>query len=143
MLNNPPLPSTWGGAVDLRYSTDQPPQPGHLVITEFNFHATDPTHAELAVNPALTDNDFEFVELRNIGPVSMDLTGVKFTVGITHTISAESAVTLAPGQYLVIASNPPASPCAMGHPSPCSAPGPETCPMAGKRSPSRTLRAQF
>ncbi|RYD32737.1 MAG: hypothetical protein EOP86_15010, partial [Verrucomicrobiaceae bacterium] len=105
-LNNPLLLSTWGGAVDLRYSTDQPPQPGTLVITEFNFHATDPTQAELAINPALTDNDFEFVELRNIGPASMDLTGVKFTTGITYAISAESAVTLAPGQYLLIASNP-------------------------------------
>ncbi|MES2709613.1 MAG: CotH kinase family protein [Verrucomicrobiota bacterium] len=107
-LNNPPLLSTWGGAVDFRYSVELPPQPGSLVITEFNFHATDPTPAEAALNPAWSDNDFEFVELRNIGSAPMDLTGVQFTAGITYVISAASAVTLAPGQYLVIASNPAA-----------------------------------
>jgi hypothetical protein len=50
-----------------------------------------------------TSGDFEFVELRNIGPVPLSLDGVRFTAGIGYTFPAGS--TLAPGAHLVVCKN--------------------------------------
>ncbi len=44
--------------------------------------------------------DLEYIELHNIGPTVLDLTGVRFTRGITYTFS--TGTTLAPGAYLVV-----------------------------------------
>ena len=50
-----------------------------------------------------TSGDFEFVELRNIGPVPLALDGVRFTSGISYVFPA--GTTLAPGAYLVVCKN--------------------------------------
>ena len=73
-----------------------------------NYHPADPTAAELLINPALDDNDFEFVELLNTSmSQSINLAGVHFieqvinddNQGITFTFGD---VDLAPGQRIVI-----------------------------------------
>ena len=107
-LNNPPLVSKWGGLTDLRFSTDPPASAGSLMITEINFHPSDPTPAERALNPAWTDNDFEFIELRNRGAAPVDLSGASFSAGVEFTIPAEAEITLAPGEFVVVVSNPAA-----------------------------------
>ncbi len=53
--------------------------------------------------PGQDSSDFEFIELLNIGPVTLDLSGVRFTNGITHAFPA--GTTLAPGAYLVVAND--------------------------------------
>jgi hypothetical protein len=45
-------------------------------------------------------NNLEYVELHNIGTATLDLSGVRFTQGISYTFDA--GVSLAPNQYLVV-----------------------------------------
>ncbi len=45
-------------------------------------------------------NTLEFIELTNIGNVSLDLSGVQFTAGVGYTF--EQGTTLAPGAFIVI-----------------------------------------
>jgi hypothetical protein len=50
--------------------------------------------------------DFEYIELKNIGPVALDLVGVHFTNGIDFAFTTNSMVTnLAPGQIVVLVRN--------------------------------------
>jgi len=79
--------------------------PANLAITELNYHPQDPTPAELGIGPTFTDDDFEFVELRNIGPERIELTGVSFTGDVTFTFGAAGTVYLDPGRYVVVAAN--------------------------------------
>ncbi len=55
--------STWSGLTTSVYVTSPPT----LAITEIHYHPTDPTPAELAQLPGITDQDFEFIEVRNVG----------------------------------------------------------------------------
>jgi len=100
--NNPPLVSRWGGLTNVLYSTDTAAAAGNLVITEINYHPADPTPAELAQNAFLGDNDFEFIELRNISESTVNLSGCQFTLGVTFAFTGESAVSLPPGGYLAV-----------------------------------------
>jgi len=50
----------------------------------------------------LEGKGFEFVELRNVGSSSLDLSGVYFDAGITATLSG----TLAPGEFGLVVANP-------------------------------------
>ncbi|MGI8604256.1 MAG: lamin tail domain-containing protein [Verrucomicrobiales bacterium] len=64
-----------------------------LRITEINYNPPgDPTNG----------NDFEFIELKNIGATSLTITGVRFTNGIDFTFPS---ATLAPGAYTVLVRN--------------------------------------
>jgi len=84
-----------------------------LRITEINYNPHDPTAAELATQPAgdpdFTASDFEFLELKNVGaePIA-DLTGVRFTRGITFDFTYSDVTLLAPGESVVIVKNPDA-----------------------------------
>ncbi|MES2568519.1 MAG: lamin tail domain-containing protein, partial [Verrucomicrobiota bacterium] len=56
---------------------------------------------EIMYNPA-EGNDFEFIELRNVGPAAFNLNGVRFVNGITFTFSS---LVLNPGQNVVLVAN--------------------------------------
>ena len=60
---------------------------------------------EVMYQPAAPANssDYEFIELLNIGNVTLDLSGVRFTNGISHTFAP--GTTLAPGAHLVVAND--------------------------------------
>ncbi|MGV3771467.1 MAG: lamin tail domain-containing protein [Verrucomicrobiales bacterium] len=66
-----------------------------LIITEVMYN---PTGLGL-VDP----QEFEFIELKNISPVSLDLSGVQFTNGITYTF-ARGTVT-PPGEFVILVKN--------------------------------------
>ena len=106
--NNPPLISKWGGPADVRYSLDPVPAAGQVIITEINYNPVNPTAAELAVNPVWEAKDFEFLELRNVSAVTVDLGGSELSSGVLFPFTGTAAVSLAPGQFVVIASNPAA-----------------------------------
>jgi|GEM_PF-872123 len=74
----------------------------HLRITEIMYNPAAPSPAEIAAG--FTDNnDFEFIELKNISTTqTLPLEGVRFTRGIDFTFPAMS---LAPGQYVVVVKN--------------------------------------
>jgi len=72
-----------------------------LRITEIMYNPAAPTPAEVAAG--FTDNDdFEYLELRNIGDEPLEVSGIHFTDGITFTFGD---MTLAPGQYTLIVKN--------------------------------------
>ena len=73
----------------------------NLRITEINYHPADPTPDELLALPGLDDNDFEYLELMNIGPGAVDLSQATFTDGIIYTFPSNTQ--LAAGSYLVLA----------------------------------------
>ena len=106
--NNPPLISKWGAPADATYTTETLVAPGDLIISEIHFHPVDPSPAELAINPAWQDGDFEFLELRNISGHPVNLTGANFTRGITFSFTAGAARSLAAGESLILVSNPAA-----------------------------------
>ena len=76
-----------------------------LVISEIHYHPLPPTTpAELAVSA--DKNDFEFIELKNIGLAPLDLTDVGFTRGIAFSFPTNTL--LAPGEFIVAAFSPAA-----------------------------------
>lgn len=116
--NNPPLVSRWGGPVDSAYTSAE------IIISEINYHPSNPTPAESLINPNWQDNDFEFIELRNIGADTIDLTGAAFSAGITFSFTGPAARSLSPGESLVIAANPAA--CLARYPTSGPVSGPWT-----------------
>ncbi|MGO8676379.1 MAG: lamin tail domain-containing protein [Limisphaerales bacterium] len=74
-----------------------------LAITEIMYHpAPDPVGTNAG-------DQFEFIELKNVGTNTLALTGIRFTNGIEFAFTAAGPVTnLGPGQYLVLVSNPEA-----------------------------------
>ena len=76
----------------------------NLVVSEIMFHPADPTEEE--VGAGFFDGDlFEFLELENIGPVTVDLSGAIFTNGINFDFSTGSISQLAPGGRVLIVRN--------------------------------------
>lgn len=82
-------------------STIEPASASNLVISEIMYHPSAATVAE--VDAGFSDPDlFEFLELANIGPFDIDLSGVSFTAGINHVLPE---TTIAPGGRVVLARN--------------------------------------
>ena len=71
----------------------------NLVFSEFNYHPPDPTAAEIAAG-FMDAEDFEFLELRNIGMATVDAGNCRFDAGITYTIPA--GTTIPAGGTLII-----------------------------------------
>ncbi len=67
----------------------------NLKITELHYHPVDQGEVD--------DKELEFLELKNIGSASLDLSGLSFTDGITLTFP--EGTTIGPGAFVVIASN--------------------------------------
>ncbi|MFT7641368.1 MAG: hypothetical protein ACI9G1_003115, partial [Pirellulaceae bacterium] len=89
----------------LTYAGDPTAVQENLRITELNYNPADPSTAELAINSGLDNDDFEFVEFTNIGTDPLPLSGVQITDGVTY---AFPAITLQPGELIVVAKNPTA-----------------------------------
>jgi hypothetical protein len=94
--NGPPISSPWSGPVAATFVVTPPP----LVVTEIMFHPTVPAGS------TSRPSDFEFIELKNVGAVSVDLAGFHFNDGIQFRFTSTSAVaSLAPGARVVLAKN--------------------------------------
>ncbi|MGI9239769.1 MAG: lamin tail domain-containing protein, partial [Verrucomicrobiales bacterium] len=64
----------------------EPASAGNLVISEIMYHPADPSATEIAAGFSDAD-EFEFIELRNIGSRTIELGGAAFSNGISHTFS--------------------------------------------------------
>ena len=87
--------------------SDRPLQ-DFLRVVEIMYHAADPTASEASINPAWTDNDFEFLELMNISTdQTLDLTEVTITHGPSQPFSFADAsiTTLLPNERVVVVGN--------------------------------------
>lgn len=70
-----------------------------LCISELNYHPHDPTASELAIDPSLDAEQFEFVELLNTSDHALDLTGIRFSDGVDFTFAGG---TLDAGQRIIV-----------------------------------------
>lgn len=75
----------------------------NLRVSEIHYNPSAVTPAELVNNPDVNNDDFEFIELTNIGDTVLNLTGVQFTDGIDFAFPDNTL--LAPGEFIVIAGN--------------------------------------
>jgi len=100
--------SSWGETIDLEdqhgrlvasltYPGDPSDQQRYLRVSEIMYN---PPAAE-----PFDNEDYEFLELTNVGSEPLSLAGVKLTDGISYAFADDSSVTLAPGGYLVIVRN--------------------------------------
>ncbi|UCD53561.1 MAG: CotH kinase family protein, partial [Phycisphaerales bacterium] len=100
--------SSWGEAVELTdrhgrlvatltYPGEPSDQQRYLRITEIMYNPGD--------SGSLGSDEYEFIELQNIGTVALPLAGVKLTDGVTYAFADDASVTLAPGSCIVIVKN--------------------------------------
>jgi hypothetical protein len=69
-----------------------------LLITEVMYHPPGTTN--------LDGNEFEFIELKNVASTNLELSGLRFTSGISFAFPVGSFV--APGHFVVLVANPAA-----------------------------------
>jgi hypothetical protein len=77
----------------------------YLRITEVMYHPLNPQPQEIALGFADQD-DFEYIELSNISdattPTTLDLTGVRFSDGLSFSFAAAANASLSPGERILI-----------------------------------------
>lgn len=83
------------GAADISIYTSS------LVISEFMYHPPDPTPTEAGQGWA--EEDFEYIEVRNVGALPVDLTDVRFTKGIDFNFP--NGFVLQPGANTLVVRN--------------------------------------
>lgn len=105
---NPSLVSKWSGLTNLLFSVDTPAAAGSLVVTEIHYHPANPEPSETTLNAFWGDNDFEFIELRNLTEGPLNLAGCQIDSGITFSFSGDNAVSIPAGGYLILAADPTA-----------------------------------
>lgn len=93
-----PLTSTpWSGAVAATFTVAPPA----LALTEIMFHPAKPT-----LDGAPDEDEFEFLELRNVSAAPVSLPGYRLSGGVDFAFSANSGLTeLAPGGRLLLVAN--------------------------------------
>ena len=72
-----------------------------LVISEFMYNPLNASDAEELAG--FSTSDFEFIELKNVGDVSLDLRNIRFTKGIDFDFVDGTILSLLPGEYIVVA----------------------------------------
>ena len=93
----------WSPLTEATFIIDsKPPTATDIVISHFHYHPTDVNSNEFAAG--LTDKDnFEFIELMNIGPQAVDLQDLNFTAGISYIDWTASPIKgLAPGERVLL-----------------------------------------
>jgi hypothetical protein len=102
--------SNWSPAVEFTAGTFDPSAyASALVVTEIMYHAPYPTPAEQAVaaaqSPAQlwTDDDFDYLELRNVSGSPVNLSGLQFDQGFDYAFPANTVIN--PGASIVLVQN--------------------------------------
>ncbi|MHB1034284.1 MAG: lamin tail domain-containing protein [Pirellulales bacterium] len=115
---------TWSALADASFYVNLAPS---IRISELMYTPAAPSAAEIAAG--YTDNNlFEFVEITNIGNKTLPLQGLRFTNGINYTFGN---VSIAPGQYVIVAADPIALELRYPGVSPSIVVGPYTGHLAG------------
>ncbi|MBN2473680.1 MAG: lamin tail domain-containing protein [Pirellulales bacterium] len=83
----------WSALNEAEFLVGQMAAAGNLAITELNYNPYPPTGDETA-DGFIDGNQFEFIELGNIGPDTIDLSGVQLTDGIDLTLSPRALALL-------------------------------------------------
>ncbi len=91
----------WSALNEATFYVDLAPA---IRITELMFNPADPTPEETAAGH-LNNDDFEYLEIRNISADTLPLTGLRLSDGIEYTFAG---TTIGPGEYVVLAKDPAA-----------------------------------
>jgi len=91
----------WSPSVETVFVAPQP----RLVVSEINYHPANATPAELLIVPGADNNDFEFIELMNVGGAPFDLTDVRFTGGIQFDFTGSSVDSVPAGGFVLVVKN--------------------------------------
>ncbi|MGC6566055.1 MAG: lamin tail domain-containing protein [Akkermansiaceae bacterium] len=104
----------------------------NLVISEIMYNPPQPNGSELAVS---NDNDdFEFLEITNISDsLTIDLTDLDFTNGITFDFSTATSTTIAPGASVLLVKNQAAFEARYGNSLPVIGTYPNSLSNGGER----------
>ena len=93
----------WSALNEAFFSIDSVPAAStNLVISEINYHPYKPTKVE-ELEVSSDRDDYEFIEFFNSGNRAIDLTGLRFDLGVNFTFSDNTI--LASGQYLLLIRN--------------------------------------
>jgi hypothetical protein len=85
--------TTWSAIHKIILFTDNEVE--NIKITEIHYHPLD--------NDSVSDNEYEFLELKNTGTVPANISGMSFVDGINYTFP--DGITVDPNQFIVLASN--------------------------------------
>ncbi|MGK0185343.1 MAG: hypothetical protein ACI9R3_001119 [Verrucomicrobiales bacterium] len=98
--------SHWSAPVEFVVSA--PMIAGHLeglVLSEIMYHPAGPTDAERAINSDWSGDDFEWIELANVGAVPLDLADIRFTKGVEFDFATSAKTSIEPGERIVVVGN--------------------------------------
>jgi hypothetical protein len=76
-----------------------------LMVSEVMYHPGPPTAGELAVDPTWTADEFEWIEIMNVGTEALDLSELRLTKGVEFDFVNGTKVVIAPGERLVVVEN--------------------------------------
>jgi len=91
------LGGQWSGKSEASFVSDAPLL---IRITEIMYHPKDASAGSI-----YDADDFEFIELQNVGPGPLSLLGVRFTQGIDFDFSGGAVTDLGAGEYVVVVKN--------------------------------------
>ncbi|HUF62331.1 MAG TPA: lamin tail domain-containing protein [Verrucomicrobiales bacterium] len=97
----------WSALTEARFTTGLPPSPQTLALTEIHYHpsSVSPTEASAGF---VSQNDFEFLELTNIGDATLDLSFLRPGSGFQLDFTQMADPLLPPGETVYLVQNPDA-----------------------------------
>jgi hypothetical protein len=78
---------------------------GDIAVSEINYHPLGPTASENALVPGVTADDFEFIELLNIGQRKVNLFEVRFSDRRPFKELKLSLFSVSPGERALVVRN--------------------------------------
>ena len=97
--------TSWSPLDEASFVLGEAASADNLTISEFHYHPSAPSRSEeLAISAAA--RDYEFIEVLNTSAVTVTLTGIEFTQGVSFSLDASSPLQeLAPGDRMLIVAN--------------------------------------
>jgi len=96
----------WGGITQVVYLVNETfAAPGDIAVSEINYNPLGPVATESAAAPGVTADQFEFIELRNIGNRTVNTYGMQFVDGKPFKQITLGPLSLAPGDFAVVVKN--------------------------------------
>ncbi|MBN1577491.1 MAG: lamin tail domain-containing protein [Chitinispirillaceae bacterium] len=96
-------PEFWRSSTRLHGSPGKDDEPKVFDSTLYDLRITEIHYHPLYVADTIGEDSLEFIELKNTGSITIELTNVEFTAGIDYKFAA--ATKLQPGAFIVLASN--------------------------------------
>ncbi len=95
----------WSALTEAAFFVHAPATAENLAVAELNYHPHNPTDAEREVDASFTDDDFEFLELVNVGELSIDLVQLELSGGVDLDFAGGRLESLAPGERVLVVRN--------------------------------------